>query len=102
MNKLRKVLIAISVILAAAGPRQASAQEARSLEQLEVLVKPGDTVWVTDTAGKELKGKIDQLSSATLRVKSKGATHDFLETDALRVRHSDSLKNGTLIGAGVG
>jgi len=102
MNNLRKVLFATGIIVAAAVPRHASAQEARSLEQLEVLVKPGDTVWVTDTAGKELKGRIDQLTSATLRVKSNGVTHDFLEKDVLKVRHSDSLKNGTLIGAGVG
>ena len=102
MNQLWKVLLAASVLVGVAGPRYASAQEARSLEQLQVLVKPGDTVWVTDSAGKELKGRIDQLSSSTLRLKSKGVIREFPQSEVSRIRHSDSLKNGTLIGTGVG
>ena len=102
MNHLWKVAFALSVMVAVAAPRNISAQTAQSLEQLQVLVKPGDTVWVTDTAGRELKGRIEQLTSATLKVNSKGVIHDFSETSLTNIRYSDSLKNGTLIGAGVG
>ena len=82
----------------------ASAQEARSFDQLELLIKPGDTIHVTDFRGKTTKGKVMGLSSAVLRFSAKGATRDLSESDVYRIQQwrGDSLKNGAFIGLGVG
>jgi hypothetical protein len=81
----------------------ASAQEAMSFEQLQLLVKPGDNVYVTDSKGVVTKGKITGLTPSILSLKEKSGTRDWSEADVSRImqyRH-DSLKNGTLIGTGI-
>jgi hypothetical protein len=85
-------------------PGQASAQQARSFEQLQVLVKPGDKVYVTDTSGTESKGRITGLSTTSLQIQANGMTRDLMETEVARIRQwrQDSLRNGALIGAGAG
>src|SRR5688572_7931623 len=47
----------------------ASAQPvATSFEQLHELVKSGDTIYVTDSTGRTTKGKLGNLSSASLEL----------------------------------
>lgn len=85
-------------------PASASAQEALTFEQLQMLVKPGDSVYVTDASGVVTKGKVGALSPAMLRLISGGTTKDLSESDVMRIRQwrRDSLKNGALIGGGIG
>ena len=80
------------------------AQEARSFEQLKLLVKPGDRVFVTDSTGREVTGKVEALSSTSLRLMTKDATRDLTESDVFKMRQwrHDSLKNGAIIGASAG
>lgn len=90
-------------------PAAASAQElAGSFDQLRVLVKAGDTVRVTDSAGEEVRGTITDLSSSALALRVGGIRRTFLETDvtAIHQRRNDSLANGAkwgfIVGAALG
>ena len=83
----------------------AEAQElAGSFEQLRVLVKPGDTLTITDGTGQRMRGKLTQLSSSSLVLDVAGALRQFQESDVntIEKRGSDSLRNGALIGMAVG
>ena len=83
---------------------ECSAQQATSFDQLPLLVKPGDSVYVTDFSGNTVKGRISQLSSTSLGLTVNGKRRDLLQTDVSYIRQwrSDPLKNGALIGLGVG
>jgi hypothetical protein len=95
---------AITLMFLFLGLPEVMAQTAQSFEQLQLLVKPGDKVSVTDPMGVVTEGKIEGLSSALLRLRVNSAIQDLSESDVkmIRQRRNDSLKNGTLIGAGVG
>ena len=96
-------LICFALLIAL--PTAAGAQElAGSFEQLRVLVKPGDTVRVTDGAGDEVRGTVTALSSSSLDLKVGGTRRTLLETDitAIHQRRNDSLANGAKWGFVVG
>ena len=84
--------------------RPAIAQEARSFEQLQILVKPGDRIFVTDASGNVTEGKVAGLSTSSLRLITKSTIKDWAESDVAKIRQwrHDSLKNGALIGTGIG
>jgi len=88
----------ISILLTAV---ECSAQFVSSFEQLQVLVKPGDNIYVTDTAGVTTKGRIEELSSSSLGLVVKGKRRDLTQTDVREIRQwrSDSARNGAMIGA---
>jgi hypothetical protein len=71
---------------------------------LQVLVKPGDTVTVTDAAGKETKGKVAELSGSTLALLAGDTRLELRESDVLTIKqlHTDSLANGAILGAAGG
>lgn len=105
------VLIVLPMVLAL----PVSAQDvATSFEQLRGLVKAGDTVYVTDANGKRTKGKLGELSPASLELLVRQTQSDGSEKWVPKARLSegevrqitlerrDSLKNGTLIGLAVG
>src|SRR5262245_33372220 len=75
---------------------ECAAQQASSFDVLQVLVKPGDNVYVTDLAGQTTKGRIADLSSSSLGLIVKGVRTDWKQADVLQIRQwrSDSLKNG--------
>jgi hypothetical protein len=82
----------------------ASAQEpAASLGALAERLQIGQLVWVTDPTGREVHGKLEQLSSDRLVVTTNGS-ETFAAADVWRVRtrDRDSIKNGALIGLGIG
>ena len=96
-------LICFALLIAL--PTAAGGQElAGSFEQLRVLVKPGDTVRVTDGAGDEVRGTVTALSSSSLDLKVDGTRRTFLETNitAIHQRRNDSLANGAKWGFVVG
>ena len=82
----------------------AMAQEpVRDFTQLNTRLKPGDTVWVTDAAGREVKGRIVDLAPGGVTVKSDvSRTYGPADVNLIHERRPDSLKNGALIGLGIG
>lgn len=86
-------------------PTSATAQAlAGNLDQLRVLVKVGDTLSVTDGAGRETRGRVIGLSAATLELAVNEQQRTFTDNDIalIRQRRPDPLRNGALIGLGVG
>jgi hypothetical protein len=77
---------------------------AASFDQLRLLVRPGDTVSVTDTTGREVTGKIVALSSSSLALTIDRTRRELTEPDVttIRQRRNDSLANGAKWGLGVG
>ena len=82
----------------------AMAQEpVRSFDQLNTRLKPGDTIWITDAQGREVKGKIVDLAPGAVTVKADASrTYGPADVNLIHERRPDSLKNGALIGLGVG
>jgi hypothetical protein len=96
------LILALTVALAAPGP--ASAQEpVKSFDQLNTRVKPGDTVYVTDAQGRELKAKVRGLSASVLSLDAHGRV--VLEDSDVRLitRHKPRpVGRYALLGMGVG
>jgi hypothetical protein len=95
---------ALAAVIALAVPVFAMAQEpVKAFDQLNTRLKPGDTVWVTDAQGREVKGKLSALSNDALMLDAGGPkTFAARDVSIIRDRQRDSLKNGTLIGFGIG
>lgn len=94
----------VAAVVALAAPALAAAQEpVKSFDQLATRLKPGDRVWVTDAKGREVEGTIQALGPNALTLDAE-QPRNFAAGDVSLVRTAkrDSLKNGTLIGLGVG
>jgi hypothetical protein len=74
---------------------------ARSFEELQPILKVGQTVVVTDDSGRQTKGRLTDLSPSALVV-STPIKRTFAEGTVAEIRFSDSLSNGMLIGAAIG
>jgi ABC-type Fe3+-hydroxamate transport system substrate-binding protein len=96
--------MAIVVLLTVAAPMAEAQTLASSFEQLQVLVKSGDTVSVTDSAGREMSGRITSLSPSSLVLLVDGVQRDLSESEVgmVRQRRQDSLGNGAKWGLGIG
>jgi hypothetical protein len=99
--KVAVVLAVISLLLAFA---LAAAQEpVRDFTQLNTRLRAGDTVWVTDAQGREVKGRIQTLSPDAVVLKGNGdRTFGATDVTTIRLRGIDTLRSGALIGLGVG
>lgn len=98
-------LIAILLLVFTLTPSPARAQQAvTSFDALRGLVKSGDTITVSDKAGIEATGRVEDLTSSVLVLRVGTESRRFTEPDVSRIRQrrADSLVNGTLIGAAVG
>lgn len=108
------LLVAVPALWLAV-PLQASAQTvATSFEELRALVKPGDTVYVTEASGRRTKGRLGELSTSSLELLVRKTGSDGRESFMPQARLSegdvrqillerrDSLLNGTLIGLASG
>ena len=98
---------AVSLVVVAAiltFPPPAAAQEpVRSFDQLNTRLKPGDTVWVTDAQGREVKGKIRELGPSALTLDGTGT--GTIAADAVRLitaRHGRPIGKGALWGLAAG
>jgi hypothetical protein len=104
-HRARAVLAMVAAFLATAAA--ASAQEAQeaasSFAALVGRIRVGQVIWVTDTTGRETRGRLERLSTDELVLKDP-SVHAFAAPDVrgVRARDRDSLKNGVLIGLGVG
>ena len=91
-------------VVAAAPARAQEAQPADSFTQLQLIVKLGDMITITDSTGRKAEGSILTLSPSTLVLLSEGRRRELQERDvaAISQRRPDSLKNGALWGLGAG
>ena len=61
--RLPHIAIILATAAALAAPAPCAAQEpVRDFSQLNTRLKPGDTIWVTDAQGREIKGRINSLA----------------------------------------
>jgi hypothetical protein len=76
----------------------------RSFEQLQVLVKAGDSITVATATGEELAGRIVTLTATELVIMTGSGPRSFQAGDLLRIRQrrGDSLANGIWTGVGIG
>ena len=80
-------------------PGTAGAQTAvHSFEELQRMLKVRQTVVVTDESGQEVKGRVDQLSTASITVGGR----TFTDAAIREIRLPDPLWNGMLVGAAIG
>jgi hypothetical protein len=95
----------IVLLLCVAAPATAAAQGiAATFQELRLLVRPGDDVTVTDVNGRNISGKITNLSAASLTLTVDGRPREWREPEVatIRQRRGDSLANGAWIGLGIG
>jgi hypothetical protein len=95
------VLSVVVVLMPAGGFAQAVAT---NFGELRLKAGPGDTLYITDTSGREFSSKVVDLSEKTLAVRVGGETRDLTEADVRRIRQRlpDRLWPSALIGFGVG
>jgi hypothetical protein len=105
MPRNRLVAFGVMLLLGFAATEPALAQPpATSIDQLPARVRVGDDVWVTGEDGREVKGKLWNLTPSSVEVMSRGRTTTF-DAGSLRTmaaRKPDSLRNGAIIGLGIG
>ena len=96
--------LALVLVIVLATVAHAEAQTAASFDELPLVLRPGDRVTVTDNNGRNLTGRIIDLSPSTLSLEASGARLDLSAADVsfIRQRRPDPLRNGALIGLGVG
>ena len=103
MRLRKQAAVVLATVLVAVSVRAAAQEPVKSFDQLNTRLKVGDTVYVTDAQGREIKGKIHSLSPDALTLGTDGSrTFAARDVSAIRERQRDSLKNGALIGLGVG
>ncbi len=99
-------MVAVVAILASAlFPLAANAQgTAKTLDELRLLVKVGDTVTITDASAGVATGRIASLSPSAIELNADGRLRTWTEADIAQIQHrrSDSLGNGALWGFGIG
>ena len=88
------------LVLAAVLPAHAAAQPSPA-EAIGEKLRTGDTVYVLDTASREITGVYGQISAESIRLMVNGDLRDipFSDVRKLTRRGRDSVWNGTLIGA---
>ena len=102
--KTGSIVAALAAALSLAAPAPCAAQEpVRDFSQLNTRLRPGDSIWVTDAQGREVKGRILSLSTDEVTLEG-GSRRSFGAPDVstIQLRRNDSLANGALIGLGVG
>lgn len=100
---MRHVLMAL--VLLTVPTTSAVAQElATTVDQLRVLVKPGDTLIVSDRSGRQMRGQLVKFAGTTIEIAEGQAVHAYRpeEIANIQLRYADSLANGAKIGFGIG
>jgi hypothetical protein len=105
-----KVLICILLFGFAAAvdaqPAAETGQEpvARSFTELKTRIPSGGTIFVTDAAGREVRGKLSEVSETSFKLLVDGRAQTFSQATVavIRQREADSLWNGLLIGVAGG
>jgi hypothetical protein len=96
--------IAVVVLFVIATNPAISAQTHPSADgSIAAALIPGTTAWITDATGREEKARIVGLVDDTVTTAAAEGTRRLRTADItrVRVRQSDSVLNGALVGAGV-
>jgi hypothetical protein len=92
---LRTATTAAFLLITAAG---AGAQE--SFADIQHLLRPGTTVFVTDDTGTETRGRVVDVGPSSLRVAINGTERDWPAPTVQRLeRRGDSVRNGAIAGS---
>ena len=95
--------IALLLVCSACAASLVSAQTVGGTKpNLEALLVPGMTVWITDSGGREEKTRVVGVSGNTVTIAIDDDIRRLVTAEIMRVsvRQSDPLINGALIGAG--
>jgi hypothetical protein len=95
--------IALLILLSVSTGSAVSAQTPQGVNpKLETMLIPRMTVWITDSSGREEKTRVVAVSGDIVTAAVDGDIRRLRTTDVMRVkvRHSDSVLNGALLGAG--
>jgi hypothetical protein len=96
-----RLALALGFIFAFSG--FAGAQEpVKSFELLNTQIGPGNTVYVTDVAGKETKGRVVEITPGSLRLSGSARTFTGADVRSVHYRPDDSLRTGALTGLAIG
>ena len=98
---MRRIALLILLSVSTGSAVRAQTPEAAK-STLETTLIPGMSVWITDSSGREERTRIVGVSGDMVTTTAGGNIRRLRTTDLLRVRvrHSDSVMNGVLIGAG--
>jgi hypothetical protein len=97
-----KPVTLLILLLAAPGSAVRAQTPEDGTPTLAAALMPGMAVWITDSGGREVKSRIVDVSGDTVTTIA-GSSVSRLSTNEVvrvRVRDSDSVINGALIGAG--
>jgi len=101
-ERMRRIVLAVG-FFAFAVP--ALAQEpATSIDQLRVLVRPGDAITLMDASGREVKGTVEAFSESSLALIVGKSEQTIQQADirTIRQRKDDSLADGARKGFAIG
>lgn len=90
-----------------AAPARAD-QVATTLDQLQVLIRPGDEIRVTERDGHSLQARVENITADTLTIRAHGAEQVLRPDDIRLIRQSredtlsDGAKRGFIAGAALG
>jgi hypothetical protein len=103
------VVVVLTTILVECAPRDALAQASdhartASLGALAEQVPAGEVVYVTDTAGTTVHGKLTGISNDVVELRINATIRGIHANDVVRIewQKRDSLLNGIVIGGGIG
>jgi hypothetical protein len=97
-----KRFAALILVSAWAGSAVSAQTPQGATRSLDSTLTPGMTAWITDSAGREEKTRITGVSGGIVTATAGDEIRRLPTTDVMRVRvrHSDPVINGALIGAG--
>jgi hypothetical protein len=108
MRSYLTTFLTLSLAAALLFPAALSAQQGSSFERLNLWVRPGDTLVVTDTQGNSIHGKLESLSAAWLRLSTRSGVREFVQKDVVEIQKrkgdplGDGAKRGFVIGVATG
>ena len=104
MSSFDRPILTVLSVCAVLAPCLAQAQTATSsFEELRRVLNNGQTVVVTDTAGRRTKGTVSDVSTAPPSIVLLAPqARTLAESTIAEIRATDSVRNGALIGGGVG
>jgi hypothetical protein len=96
--------VAVITVSAILFPADAGSQTlARLFQELQGIARQGDSILVTDGAGRRVRAKIEDLTPSTLTVLDENGLRRALPEDDVRViERGRSLRKPVLIGVGLG
>jgi hypothetical protein len=102
--RLPRTAIILAAAAALAAPAPCAAQKpVTSFDQLTTRLKPGDTVWVTDARGREVKGTIESLGPDGISLDAvSGVPIAASDARAIRTRRDLATVIGTWTGFAAG